>query len=127
LLIEFVPFIAVLMFFGLAVGVVITSLILRYSSKLEALAWSFAGLLMPFSCVFYPLKTLPGFLHPLALALPTTHSFEGMRQVMAGQGFSMPDLQWGLALDLVYLALAAQLFRRMFEAARARGLLIRAE
>jgi ABC-2 type transport system permease protein len=115
------------MFFGLAVGIVITSLILRYSSKLEALAWSFAGLLMPFSCVFYPLKTLPGFLHPLALALPTTHSFEGMRQVMAGQGFSMPDLQWGLALDLVYLALAAQLFRRMFEAARARGLLIRAE
>lgn len=127
LLIEFVPFIAVLMFFGLAVGIVITSLILRYASKLEGLAWSFAGLLMPFSCVFYPLNTLPVFLHPLALALPTAHSFEGMRQVMAAQGFSMPDLQWGLALDLVYLALAALLFHRMFESARARGLLIRAE
>ena len=30
-LIEFVPFIAVLMFFGLAIGIVITSLILRYA------------------------------------------------------------------------------------------------
>jgi ABC-2 type transport system permease protein len=126
-LIELVPFIAVLMLFGLAVGIVITSLILRYASKLEGLAWSFAGLLMPFSCVFYPLKTLPVFLHPLALALPTTHSFEGMREVMAGQGFSISNLHWGLALDLVYLALAALLFHRMFESARERGLLIRAE
>ena len=105
LLIEFVPFIAVLMFFGFSIGVVITSLIVRYGSKLEGLAWSFAGVLMPFSCVFYPLNTLPAFLRPLALALPTTHSFEGMRQVLAGRGFSMSDLQWGVAWISLYMAL----------------------
>jgi ABC-2 type transport system permease protein len=127
LLIEFVPFIAILMLFGLAIGVVTTSLILRYGSKLEGLAWSFAGVLMPFSCVFYPLKTLPVFFRPLALALPTTHSFEGMRQVMAGRGFSMLDLQWGLTLDTVYIALAMLFFHRMFESARSRGLLIKME
>ena len=127
LLIEFVPFIAILMFFGLAIGVVVTSLVLRHGSKLEGLAWSFAGVLMPFSCVFYPLKTLPVFFRPLALALPTTHSFEGMRQVMAGRGFSMLDLQWGLALDTAYIALAMLFFYRMFESARSRGLLIRME
>jgi ABC-2 type transport system permease protein len=127
LLIEFIPFIAVLMFFGLAIGIVIISLILRYASKLEGLAWSFAGLLMPFSCVFYPLKTLPVSLRPLALALPTTHSFEGMRQLMEGRGFSMLDFQWGLALNIVYMALAMLFFRRMFESARSRGLLIKME
>jgi ABC-2 type transport system permease protein len=127
LLIEFLPFIAVLMFFGLAIGIVIISLILRYASKLEGLAWSFAGLLMPFSCVFYPLKTLPVSLRPLALALPTTHSFEGMRQLMEGRGFSMLDFQWGLALNIVYMALAMLFFRRMFESARSRGLLIKME
>ena len=47
--------------------------------------------------------------------------------MMAGQGFSISDLHWGLALDLVYLAFAALLFHRMFESARERGLLIRAE
>src|ERR1700722_3305372 len=124
-LIEFVPFIAVLMFFGFSIGVVITSLIVRYGSKLEGLAWSFAGVLMPFSCVFYPLSTLPAFLHPLALALPTTHSFEGMRQVLAGGGFSMVDFQWGVAQDIAYVALAILLFRRMFESARSQGLLIK--
>jgi ABC-2 type transport system permease protein len=127
LLIEFLPFIAVLMFFGLAIGIVIISLILRYASKLEGLAWSFAGLLMPFSCVFYPLKTLPVSLRPLALALPTTHSFEGMRQLMEGRGFSMLDFKWGLALNIVYMALAMLFFRRMFESARSRGLLIKVE
>lgn len=127
LLIEFVPFIAVLMFFGLAGGVAVTSLILRYKSKLEGLAWSIAGVLMPFSCVFYPLNTLPALLHPLALALPTTHSFEGMRQVMAGRGFSMVDFQWGLILDAVYIAVAMLLFHKMFESARSRGLLIKNE
>jgi ABC-2 type transport system permease protein len=124
-LIKFVPFIAVLTFFGLSIGVVITSLIVRYGSKLEGLAWSVAGVLMPFSCVFYPLKTLPVLLQPFALALPTTHSFEGMRQVLAGGGFSVPDFQWGLTLGVAYMALAILLFRRMFEAARSRGLLIK--
>lgn len=126
-LIEFIPFIAVLMFFGLAGGVAVTSLILRYKSRLEGLAWSIAGVLMPFSCVFYPLKTLPASLRPFALALPTTHSFEGMRQVLAGRGFSIVDFQWGLTLDAVYIGLALLLFYRMFESARSRGLLIKLE
>ena len=56
--------------------------------RFQVLAWGFAGLLMPFSCVFYPLKSLPDFLHPVAWILPTTHSFEGMRQAIAGEGFS---------------------------------------
>lgn len=127
LLIEFVPFIAVLMFFGLAGGVAVAGLILRYKSKLEGLAWSIAGVLMPFSCVFYPLDTLPTFLHPLAVALPTTHSFEGMREVIAGRGFSMVDFQWGLLLDAVYIAAAMVFFHRMFESARSRGMLIKHE
>lgn len=127
LLIEFIPFIAILMFFSLAIGVVVTSLILRHGSKLEGLAWSFAGVLMPLSCVFYPLQTLPVFLRWFAQALPTTHSFEGMRHVMAGQGFSMSDLQWGLALDTAYIILAILFFHRMFESARSRGRLTKME
>jgi ABC-2 type transport system permease protein len=126
-LISFLPFIANLMFFGLAIGVVVTGLIFRYTTKLQVLAWSFAGLLMPFSCVFYPLKALPAFLRPLALILPTTHSFEGMRHVLAGEGFSIADFVWGLALDLIYLILAVLIFRKMLESARSRGLLVKME
>jgi ABC-2 type transport system permease protein len=125
LLIAFIPFVLNLMLFGLAVGVAITGLIFRYTIKLQGLAWSFASLLMPLSCVFYPLRSLPGFLRPIAWVLPTTHSFEGMRQVITGGGFSMVHFQWGLALNLAYLVIAAMFFRWMFELARSRGLLVK--
>jgi ABC-2 type transport system permease protein len=83
----FLPFMLNLILFALALGIIITGLIFRYTTKIQGLAWSFAGLLMPLSCVLYPLKSLPSYLRPIAWMLPTTHSFEGMRQALAGGGF----------------------------------------
>jgi hypothetical protein len=34
----------------------------------------FCGLLMPVSCIFYPIKALPGCLRAIAWMLPTAHS-----------------------------------------------------
>lgn len=123
----FVPFMLNLVLFALALGVVITGLIFRYTTKIQGLAWSFAGLLMPFSCILYPLSALPRSLRPVALILPTTHSFEGMRQVMSGGGFSAPDFYWALALNAIYFAIAIVFFRWLFESARSRGLLVKLE
>jgi ABC-2 type transport system permease protein len=127
MLLAFVPFILNLVLFGLAVGVAVTGLILRYTTRFQVVAWSFAGLLMPFSCVFYPLKSLPIAARPFAWILPTTHSFEGMRQAIAGQGFSIAHFEWGLILDAVYFLLAILFFRWMFESARSLGLLVKME
>lgn len=127
MLLAFVPFIFNLVLFGLAIGVAVTGLIFRYTTRFQVLAWGFAGLLMPFSCVFYPLKSLPEFLHPVAWMLPTTHSFEGMRQAIAGGGFASAHFQWGLALNVGYFVLAVLFFRWMFESARSMGLLVKME
>jgi ABC-2 type transport system permease protein len=123
----FIPFILNLVLFALAVGVIVTGLIFRYTTKMQGLAWSFAGLLMPVSCVFYPLKSLPNFLHPVAWILPTTHSFEGMRQAIGGGGFSSFHFRMGLELNVVYFIFAVLFFRWMFESARSRGLLVKME
>lgn len=122
-----IPFLLNLIIFALAVGVVITGLIFRYTTRVQGLTWSFAGLLMPLSCVFYPVNSLPDYLRPFALALPTAHVFEGMRQAIAGGGFSAPHFIWGLALNGVYIVLALVVFRRMFESARSLGLLVKME
>jgi ABC-2 type transport system permease protein len=121
----FIPFILNLALFALAVGIAVTGLIFRYTTKFQTMAWSFAGLLMPLSCVFYPLKSLPGFLQPAAWVLPTTHSFEGMRDAIERGAFSVSHFEWGLELNVVYFILAALFFRWMFESARARGLLVK--
>jgi len=56
------PYMLNLMLFALALGIIITGLIFRYTTKIQGLAWSFAGLLMPMSCVLYPLQSLPRYL-----------------------------------------------------------------
>ncbi len=127
LLLAFVPFIFNLTLFGLAIGIAVTGLIFRYTTRFQVLAWGFAGLLMPFSCVFYPLRSLPNFLHPVALLLPTTHCFEGMRQAITSQQFSAGHFAWGLGLNIGYFLLSVLFFRWMFDLARSRGLLVKME
>jgi ABC-2 type transport system permease protein len=124
---QFVPYMLNLMLFGLALGVFTTGLIFRYTTKVQGLAWSFAGLLLPVSCVFYPVGALPRPLRPVALMLPTTHAFEGMRQALAGGGFSPARFWSGLALNTLYFAAAVLFFRWIFESARRRGLLVKLE
>jgi ABC-2 type transport system permease protein len=122
-----IPFILNLALFALTMGIVIIGLIFRYTTKFQAMAWSFAGILMPLSCVFYPLSSLPGFLRPMASVLPTTHSFEGMREAIERGGFSTLHFKWGLELNMIYLIFAIVFFRWMFESARSRGLLVKME
>ncbi len=126
-LLAFVPYLLNLMLFAFALGIVVTGLIFRYTTKIQALAWSCAGLLAPISCVLYPLKSLPLWLREIAWMLPTTHSFEGMRQALAGGGFSPYHFWWGMALNVVYFALALGIFQLVFQAAKARGLLVKLE
>jgi len=55
-----IPFILNLVLFALTMGIVITGLIFRYTTKFQAMAWSFAGILMPLSCVFLPVELVAG-------------------------------------------------------------------
>jgi len=123
----FIPFIVNLVLFALALGIIITGLIFRYTTKIQGLAWSFAGLLMPLSCVLYPVSSLPSYLRPIALMLPTTHAFEGMRQALGGGGFSAHHFGWGLGLNAFYFIFVIVFFRWIFESARSRGLLVKLE
>ena len=123
----FLPFLLVLILFSLSLGLIITGLIVRFTTKIQTLAWSFAGLLMPISCVFYPLSALPKWLRPLAWGLPTTHAFEGMREEMAAGVISLTHFAWGMGLSLAYFVFALFFFRRMFESARMHGFLVKQE
>jgi ABC-2 type transport system permease protein len=123
----FVPYLINLILFAFALGIVITGLIFRYTTKIQALAWSFAGLLAPISCVLYPIKSLPPWLRAVAWSLPTTHSFEGMRQILAGGGYNAYHFWWGLVLNVLYFVFGIWIFRIVFAAAQNRGLLVKLE
>jgi len=118
-----VPLFANLLIMGWAIGLVTAALIMRWGQSAEALAWGVPFLIQPFAAVFYPVEILPKWIQPIALSIPATHVFEGMRQVLAGDGFPRGHLISALWLNIIYLILAALFFRFMFGLVREKGLL----
>jgi len=119
-----VLFFANLMIMGWWVALGVVSLILRHGAGAETLAWAVLFGLTPLSAVFYPVSVLPAVVRPVALALPSTHVFEGMRAVLLHGSPAWGQMGWSAALNLVWMAAAILLFARQFHAARVRGALI---
>jgi ABC-2 type transport system permease protein len=119
-----VLFFANLMVMGWWVALAVVSLILRHGAGAEALAWSVLFGLTPFSCVFYPVAVLPTALRPIALALPSSHVFEGMRAVLNEGVIRWEHLVWAVILNVVWAGGAVLIFARQFRAARVRGALL---
>ena len=117
------PFFAILLLFGWAVGLVTMGLSLRYGYAAEALIWGMPFLLQPISAVFYPIDVLPRGLQSIAVLLPSTYVFEGMRQVLQEATFSVNTLVRAFGLNLVYLVLGGVFFGWMLRQVREKGLL----
>lgn len=116
---------SLLLVFGWAIGIAITAILLRWGLAAENLAWLMVFALAPISGVYYPIDVLPAWLRPVAWALPSSHVFEGMRDVLFHGTFRADLFAVAVVLDLVYMALAALLFLWSFKVARREGLLLR--
>ena len=120
-----IPFVLNLIVTGWTIGVLTTSLIMRFGQEAEVLAWGMVFLFQPISCVFYPLEVLPRWLQAVAWANPAAHIFEGMRAVLNEATLPMEHLAWAIGLNLFYLALMVGLFHYTFSVCKERGLLVR--
>jgi ABC-2 type transport system permease protein len=121
--ISLIPFVVNLVILGWTIGIVTTSLILRFGQQAEILAWGIAFLFQPISAVFYPVSILPGFLRSAAHFNPASYVFEGMREVITNSAFPLEKLLWSFGLNAVYILLAAVIFHWVFKTVRRKGLL----
>jgi ABC-2 type transport system permease protein len=117
-------FFAVLTLTSWSLGLLSVGVILRYGLGAEELAWSLAFILLPLSCVYYPVSVLPAWLQPVALALPPTHVFEGMRSILLHGTFDANDLWWALGLNVIYFLIGYLAFRWFLRSARVNGSLL---
>ena len=120
-----IPFYLNLLLFGWSLGLISVSLILRFGHGAESLAWAIPFMVQPFSAVFYPVSSLPSWLHPLAQVLPSTHVFEGMRDVIQSRTFPGTHMVASLALNIVFLCGALWLLHTMLVGARRKGFLVK--
>ncbi len=120
-----VPFVFNLIIAGWIIGVLTTSIIMRYGQEAEVLAWGMVFLFQPISCVFYPIEILPKWLQAIAWGNPAAHIFEGMRLVLTTSAFPGEHLVWATGLNLLYFALIVGWFHYTFNICKERGLLVR--
>lgn len=120
-------FTSILLLFGWGIGIIISALIFRYGLRIQVLAWSVGFIIQPFSCVFYPLESMPWWVQAIAVMLPTTHVFEGLRYAIATGELAVRPLLVALSLTFVLLIAALLFFQYALSQAKKRGLLTRFE
>ncbi|HYE34996.1 ABC transporter permease [Methylocaldum sp.] len=119
-----VAFFANLLVMGWAIGLMVVALVLRYGLGAESLAWAVIFAVAPLSGIYYPISVLPDWLQKVALLLPSSHVFEGMRAVVREHVFPL-DLFWmAVMLNAIYLLIGLILYLFAFHVARKRGLLL---
>lgn len=123
--VSLIPFVLNLLVTGWTIGVLTTSLIMRFGQEAEVLAWGMVFLFQPISCVFYPLGVLPQWLQVLAWLNPAAHVFEGMRGILNTGILPTQHLLWASGLNLVYLCAMIAWFHHTFNVCKELGSLVR--
>ena len=109
---------------GWAISQLVTGILIRYGLGAESLTWVLPFLIAPFSCIYYPLSTLPEWMQSIAVFIPTTYVFEGMRNLLIEGVFVESLMVKGFLLNFLYLVIGLFVFFISFQAARKHGLLL---
>lgn len=116
-----------LLIFGWAIGIFVAGLIFIKGLKIQVFAWSFAWILQPFSCVFYPLASMPLWLQKVSLLFPTTYIFEGMRYSIKTGLMSWGDFAFAMIINIILLAVVCWFFKQALNYSKKKGILTRRE
>jgi ABC-2 type transport system permease protein len=106
------------------VALVVAGLLLRNGLGAENLAWGIMFMLLPLTCVYYPVEVLPGWLQPVAWMLPPTYVFEGMRALLIDGVFRADLMVQALAINAVVIVAGVAVFLALLKSARKHGTLL---
>jgi ABC-2 type transport system permease protein len=110
--------------FGISLGLLVTSGLLRYGPSFENIAWASLFFLAPLGCIYYPIEILPEWLQVIANLLPLVHIFEEMRNILIDNVVNYYDVLKACLISLVYFIIGTFVFYYSYEGAKKRGTLI---
>jgi ABC-2 type transport system permease protein len=110
--------------FGITLGLLVTSGLVRFGPSFENIAWASLFFIAPIGCIYYPVEILPTWLQPIALALPLAHIFEETRSILINHTINYSNIYYALVLNVVYLGVALLTFYQSFKSAKVKGSLI---
>lgn len=121
------PAYIMLLLFGWGMGMLVLSLIFRFSTQVQSLSWSIVFLVQPLSGVFYPISVLPAPLRTIGQILPTSYIFSSVNEYVNSGKVIWHDIGIGLVLSCVYFLLGFLVLQRSFRQAKSNGALARLE
>ena len=110
--------------FGITLGLLVTSGLLRFGPSFENIAWASLFFLAPLGCIYYPIEILPNSLQIIAKGLPLVHIFEEMRSILISGNVNYFDIIKSISISIVYFILGVIVFYVSFLGAKVRGTLI---
>ncbi len=110
--------------FGVTLGLLVTSGLLRFGPSFENIAWASLFSLAPLGCIYYPIDVLPNFLQIIAKTLPLVHIFEEMRNILLNGTVNSFDIIKSISLSILYFIIGIIIFYVSFFGAKVRGTLI---
>jgi len=125
--INLILFMLNLILFAISFGVMVTGLIFRFGTRIQALAWGSLPLLQPLTAVFYPVSVLPEPLRTIAFLFPPTYIFEAVRASLADGGIHMEFIMPAFGINAILIVLSLSFFKYMYRRARETGQFARNE
>ena len=110
--------------FGISLGLLVTSGLLRFGPSFENIAWASLFFLAPLGCIYYPIEILPNSLQIIAKGLPLVHIFEEMRNILLNGTVNYLEIIKSISLSVVYFIFGVIIFYISYFGARVRGTLI---
>ena len=109
--------------FGVTLGLLVTSGLIRFGPSFENIACKlifFSSL----GCIYYPIEILPQWLQMIAKFLPLVHIFEEMRNILINNLINYNQLFIAFFISFAYFIAGIIVFYLSYFGARVRGTLI---
>ncbi len=110
--------------FGVTLGLLVTSGLMRFGPSFENIAWASLFFLAPLGCIYYPIEILPEWLQIIAKLLPLVHIFEEMRNILIYDIVNYTQIFKAIFISFLYFVVGVTIFYLSYNGARNRGTLI---
>jgi len=110
--------------FGVTLGLLVTSGLVRFGPSFENIAWASLFFLAPLGCIYYPIEILPEWLQIIAKLLPLVHIFEEMRNILIYDIINYSQIFKAILISFLYFVIGVATFYLSYSGARNRGTLI---
>ena len=78
--------------FGVTLGLLVTSGLVRFGPSFENIAWASLFFLAPLGCIYYPIEILPVFFQIIAKGLPLVYIFDETRNILINGSINYTNL-----------------------------------